>query len=579
MPAFAAPPAKPAAISPGEVPALKSAELKQPPIQPADPKADFTPLMGSGQSSSFDPQKSKVVSSSTFVDEYENPDGTRTIKQSTEPRNVKDALGNWRAVDPTLVADTPTRRVKAKQHPLKPSLAQNADDPALVTVEFEGHKVSLSPERPAKDRKAKVEDKTAEYSDVSPDTDLTYEVTPGSVKETIKLKKAPSTNKWRFTLKSGALTPTVTEQGTVELRDANGAPKIVMPPIETWDSAGDGENTPPGRTGGTYTVEKSGKDWTLTVAVDEAWLKDSKRVYPVSVDPTFTYGVAYAESYKSDGYWCTNCGVKFGNALDNGDKYWRNAIRFNYENLYGKRIVGAKLDISNLRSPQSPDKTWPANLYHASAMNFNGLGGHLATGLVGQVGTLSGESLRAFLQHIADIRHMATFMLTGHEAAGVWTYKNVSATLTVDTGSAPPAPALVGPADHSVITGTTPTLQVSPVSDPDGDAVKYCFTVATGTDAKSGVVVDSGCLDTPTWTVPSGVLQDGVAYTWQAKATSGATSVIPSAVFHLKVDQRIGERGPAPATTSARSRSTPPTATSPPLWRVRPSTQSVARPA
>lgn len=548
-PAFAAPPPKSTAIDPTALPVLKGAEVKQPPIQPADPKADFTPLMGTGKSS-FDPQKSKVVSSSTFVDEYENPDGTRTIKQSTEPRNVKDGLGNWRPVDTTLVADTPTRRVKAKAHPLKPTLGGVADDPSLVTVEVDGHKVTLAPEqKPAKDRKVKVTEKMAEYSDVTPDTDLTYEVTPGSLKETIKLKKVPSTNRWRFTLKTGNLTPVVTGQQTVELRDASGAPKIVMPPVVTWDSAGDGETKPPAMTGGTYALEKSGKDWTLTVAVDEAWLKDSKRVYPVSVDPTFTYGVAYSESYKSDGYWCSNCNVQFGNVQDNGDKYWRSAIRFNYENLYGKRIVGAKLDLQNQRTPGSPDKTWPANLYHASAMDFNGLGGHLASGLVGQVGTLTGDSLVSFLQHIADIKHMATFMVTGHEAPGVWTYKYATATLTVDTGSAPPAPTLVGPADHSVITNTTPTLEVSPVSDPDGEQVRYCFTVATGTDAKSGVVVDSGCLDTPKWTVPAGVLQDGVAYTWQAKAVSGATSRIPSAVFHLKVDQRIGNRGPAPDDT------------------------------
>ncbi|WP_394616589.1 PA14 domain-containing protein [Lentzea sp. JNUCC 0626] len=546
MPAFAAAPAAPVAIDPTALPVLKGAEVPSAPIAPADPGADFSSLAQKREH--FDEERSKVVSRSTFVDEYENPDGTRTMKQSTEPRNVKDALGQWHEVDTTLVADVPTRRVKAQRHPLSPSLGAAADDPALITVQFDGRKVALAPERPAKNSKVEVSGDTAEYSDVAPDTDLTYEVTPGSVKETIKLKKVPSANRWRFSLKTGGLTPVVTEQQTVELRDENGVPKIVMPPIVTWDSAGDGENTPPAHTGGTYTVEKSGADWTLTVAVDDAWLKDPKRVYPVSVDPTFTFGVAYSESYKSDGYACANCNIQFGNVLDSGDKYWRSSLRFNYESLYGKRIVGAKLDLANQRSPLAPDKTWPAQLYHASALNFNGLGGHLASGLVGQVGTLTGDSMVSFLQHVADIRHMATFMVVGHEAPGVWSYKYATATLTVDTGSAPPAPSLVGPADHGVLTTTTPTLEVSPVSDPDGDPVKYCFTVATGADAKSGVVVDSGCLDSPKWTVPAGVLQDGVSYTWRVKAQSGITQV-PSAVFHLKVDQRIGNRGPAPVDT------------------------------
>ena len=149
-------------------------------------------------------------------------------------------------------------------------------------------------------------------------------------------------------------------------------------------------------------------------------------------------------------------------------------------------------------------------MYHASAMDFNGLGGHLASGLVGQVGTLQGDSLKSFLQHIADIRHMATFMITGHELGGTWTYKNLSATLTVDTGSAPPATERwsarrTAQRHHE---HRRPRWRSSPVSDPDGDPVKYCFTVATGPDAKSGVVVDSGCLDqSDSWTVPPGVLQ------------------------------------------------------------------------
>jgi RHS repeat-associated protein len=140
-------------------------------------------------------------------------------------------------------------------------------------------------------------------------------------------------------------------------------------------------------------------------------------------------------------------------------------------------------------------------------------------------------------------------MLVGSEQPTVWTYKNLAVTLTVDTGSAPPAPALAGPADSSVLATLTPTLSVNPVSDPDGDPVSYCFKVATGADGKSGVVVDSGCRPSPSWTVPAGVLQDGVAYTWQASVSSGVTLVSPAWVGHFRVDQRIGDRGPAPVDT------------------------------
>ncbi|ONI83265.1 hypothetical protein ALI22I_32470 [Saccharothrix sp. ALI-22-I] len=535
---------KPNAVDVRELPPLSSERPNAEPVAAADPKADFAPLAKQPGGSSFDPERSKVVSRSTFITEYENPDGTRTVKQSTEPLNVKDQQGRWSPVDPTLEVDGATRRVKAKRHPLKPTLGATADDPSLIAVEFEGRKVSLGVEQPARGKKAEVGGKSVEYADVIEDADLKYEVTAGSVKETIVLAKAPAKPSWRFTLSTGGLEPVVTGHGAVELRDGSGTPKIVMPPIVTWDSSG-GEDKPPAHTGGAYGLEKSGDEWVLTVSVDEAWLRDPARVYPVSVDPTVTFGVAYAESYKSDGYWCQNCGLQVGNSLDNGDKYWRSSFRFDYQSLYGKRIVGAKLDVNNQRSPLSPDKTWPASMYHASALDFNGVGGLLATGMVGQVGTLTGASLVSFLQHVADIQHMATFLVVGHESAGTWTYKNLSATLTVDTGSAPPAPAAVAPADGAVISHLAPTLQVSPVADPDGDPVKYCFKVATGVDAKSGVVVDSGCLDSPTWTVPRSVLQDGVTYSWQAHASSGV-AMVGSPVRKFRIDQRVGDRGPAP---------------------------------
>jgi hypothetical protein len=128
----------------------------------------------------------------------------------------------------------------------------------------------------------------------------------------------------------------------------------------------------------------------------------------------------------------------------------------------------------------------------------------------------------------------AWYLLVGSELPGVWTYKNLGIWLTVDFGTLPPAPSLVAPADNAVVTSLSPTLSMSPVSDPDGDPVSYCFKVATGSDGKSGVVVDSGCLPSLSWTVPAGVLQDGVAYTWQGSVFSGSTLVSPAWVGHLK---------------------------------------------
>lgn len=116
-------------------------------------------------------------------------------------------------------------------------------------------------------------------------------------------------------------------------------------------------------------------------------------------------------------------------------------------------------------------------------------------------------------------------------------------------GSAPPKPSLVSPIDDAVVSSLTPTLQVSEVSNPSGGTTLYCFKVSTGFDGRSGSVVDSGCLSAPSWTVPRDVLHDGARYTWTVEtALSGGTTTTPADwVGHFRVDQRIGDPGPAPA--------------------------------
>ncbi|HVM28505.1 MAG TPA: PA14 domain-containing protein [Mycobacteriales bacterium] len=62
-------------------------------------------------------------------------------------------------------------------------------------------------------------------------------------------------------------------------------------------------------------------------------------------------------------------------------------------------------------------------------------------------------------------------------------------------------------------------------TDPNtpADQLRYFFNVATGGDGTAGTVISSGWLPAGvrTWTVPSGYLRDGTAYTWTAWAGDG----------------------------------------------------------
>jgi YD repeat-containing protein len=128
---------------------------------------------------------------------------------------------------------------------------------------------------------------------------------------------------------------------------------------------------------------------------------------------------------------------------------------------------------------------------------------------------------------------------------GPWTF-------TTQNRAPSPAQASASPADGSVLASTTPTLSAGSVgaTDADGEPITYEFRVATGPDARSGVVVRSGRLTSPTWTVPAGSLQDGGSYTWTVVTSDGREATGAPWVQRMRVDRRLGTSGPSPFDTA-----------------------------
>lgn len=126
-------------------------------------------------------------------------------------------------------------------------------------------------------------------------------------------------------------------------------------------------------------------------------------------------------------------------------------------------------------------------------------------------------------------------------AAGPWTF-------TTQNRAPSPAQSTASPADGSVTVTTAPTLSVASVGamDADGQPIKYQFRVTTGADGKSGVVVQSGLLTSPTWTVPEGSLLDGGSYSWTVLTSDGVEASSAPWVQRLRVDRRLGTSGPSP---------------------------------
>lgn len=118
--------------------------------------------------------------------------------------------------------------------------------------------------------------------------------------------------------------------------------------------------------------------------------------------------------------------------------------------------------------------------------------------------------------------------------------------LVMNLNTRPPAPVLVGPRDGALAIDTlTPTLKWNAVTDADGDPVKYTAKIATGVDGESGLVATSPEQTGLQWTIPPGVLQDGLTYYWKV-FVNDTKAWVPSIVHKLTVDRRLGSGGVSP---------------------------------
>lgn len=208
---------------------------------------------------------------------YTNTDGTETTEFSATPINYRDSAGDWRPIDATLQATDDGWHNDTNEARLH--FAPRGDAAALATMRFGDHELSYRLEQ-AQPAPGAARDATVTYQGIQPGVDLELEARPGGVKETVVLHAATAPRTFRFPLRTD-LTPTL-ENGQLALKDRSGATQALIPPGNMIDAA---ETL---STAVTYALDGD----TLVVTVDDAWLADPARQFPVRVDPTVSLPVA-----------------------------------------------------------------------------------------------------------------------------------------------------------------------------------------------------------------------------------------------------------------------------------------------
>lgn len=509
-------------------------------------------------------------------DVSQNADGTYTQRNYMVPKYYK-VSNAWQAIDPTLIEDKnagdagnvigqvwgqiesvfrPQTTFIEKGNDWKARFAPSDFSRGMIRIQQGSDQIGYIPVDANAVDPVITTDKdghqTVHYYNIWPNIDLEYQVSTYQVKESIVLKNKSAAHSVQFKLIGANLIPVGTGgKDGFSIEGVLNDQFSLMPANLVLNNFGYVED------GGLLQTYANN---VLTVSVDAKYLSQlPDEAFPAVIDPTVTsrwYGSRAGGNYvsmKSDGYVCPSnqCNTQAGSLYDSSHvlRWWRSAFFVPFSDiLSGSGIVlqNANLHVTQLTGVNFWTGTYDTHTFqvgHAMCLNsFNCVDGVWDAGAVSTAGDINVTNL---YQNAMDTGDWGRWLMIMGEDGTASSYKNINPDYTYVTfqyNHIPPTPNVVAPqVDNQVYTDPQISFQATAGADADGDPVQYYFRVATGSDGETGTVINSGNLTTNQWTIPDGVLQDGMTYYLHVYTYDGYNYSTPSAVRPFKIDMRRGK--------------------------------------
>jgi RHS repeat-associated protein len=504
---------------------------------------------------------------------FQHADGTRTEKQYLAPHYYKKD-GQWQTINTTLVEDKNAgdagttlgrafgearswvgdeKHFTVTENDWAARFAPSDFEAGMVRVSYGGQQVGFSPQGAKKVAPVLTTDdagkQVVNYYDLWPGVNVEYRVQSDQIKLNIILKDKQATNDFKFKVIGANLEAVKDVAGTFAIKGALGNKFSVTPINLILNKFGVSSET------SAYKQEYKANQ--LHISVDKKFLNNLPgEAFPATIDPGVHYGYmgdrtsGTYRSFKSDGYVCpdTVCNPMAGSVLDANYiwRNWRGAFHVPYTVLQTNALRNARLHLTQRLGLSVSGTTAPHwfDVYHATCLAYGCTGMWGGEVYMGTVGDINVTDL--YRDRVAAGDYGAWLMLIGEENVPATTYKNFdpdhSGTYVEFTYNyAPPAPTIVDPIQDQTFIDPQVSMRVNPTTDPDGDPLQYFFRVATGSDGESGSVVNSGNINATQWTVPDGVLQDGMTYYIHAYTFDGYVYSPASAVRAFRIDSRRGK--------------------------------------
>ncbi|MFE6867124.1 LamG-like jellyroll fold domain-containing protein [Kitasatospora sp. NPDC057692] len=221
---------------------------------------------------------------------FRNPDGTKTLRVYPRPVHYQKDDGTWENINTNLTLDQ-AGRWSEQANSQRATFAARGDDPALVSWVLDAEHLVSYGLRDAAPVLGVVDGDKVTYPLARPASDVVYNGLAQGIKESLVLHDATAPTSWVFPLRTTGLTAAIGPDGEVRFTDAAGVVRLSIPHGYMMDSkidpaSGDGALSD----GVTYQLIDVDGAPALRMDLDEAWLHDTRRVFPVTVDPSTTTG-------------------------------------------------------------------------------------------------------------------------------------------------------------------------------------------------------------------------------------------------------------------------------------------------
>lgn len=313
---------------------------------------------------------------------FELSDGQLEARVFEVPVNYRDEDGEWRAIDEGLT-ELPGGAVTNGANSFDLHLPENLDG-APVRIDLgDGHWVTQQP-LGTPTRPVALAGEVAAYEGAGSSVGFEFTGLAQGLKENIVLAGPSAPPTYRYAVEASAgINPELTNEGSLEFRNPEGALVGMMPPPVMADSASE----PKLSNAIHYAIEPNGSEgWILSVEADPNWLADPDRAWPVRIDPTLTVSQPAVDCFiGSSAPQASACApatsyqvAKANYPSGGSDQFTRVLLRFNVSSIPVKAsLTSAAIGLFAAKSATNVTKVdlYDVNRNWSSAATWNNYSG------------------------------------------------------------------------------------------------------------------------------------------------------------------------------------------------------------